>query len=189
MFPAAHESIMSNPPKPAYDDQAYTRGRLQIGLRYVATKLMRDLTPRTRNFLQLHKNAYKKALEAETGTENSVTRVKTVQTFDHIYHSNSFLYKDLSVAETNRLEAVRKIREDEILSNYGDYLGLEVQDLRTRVFTARMDEMEEEVMRAAHSGLSNDRLWTEVADLLGVEQGELATWNVYPGVPILWKEM
>ena len=44
--------------------------------------------------------------------------LKAVQTLDRIYHSESFLYRDIPAEEMERLETLRRIREYEILGSY-----------------------------------------------------------------------
>lgn len=100
----------------------------------IKSKLKRDLTPRTKDFLSMHKDAYQAALEPCESVKDREGCLREVQTFDKIYCSHAFLYRTIPTQEMEGLIAIRKVREYEILARYGDYLGQEVQDFRTNVY-------------------------------------------------------
>ena len=60
------EQEVEEPPKPEDDLDKYDRERLQKGLKYINGAAKRKITPRTHEFLKLHKDAYKAALDGET---------------------------------------------------------------------------------------------------------------------------
>lgn len=159
-------------PQPETDFQAYTEERLQRGLQYVASKLKRNIIPRTKAFLINHKKAYKAALQA---TESDrLTCLASVQTLEKVFNSESFLHNDYSQTDMTPIEAIRKFRELEILANYGDYLSHEVQGFRNRLFIPGADEGEEEILSRARPAFGNQKLWTEIADILKIEEEKIA---------------
>lgn len=175
------DAILQSPPNPEISTEEYTDERLQSGLLYVTTKLKRDLTPRTKDFLSMHKDAYQAALATMQSVENRERCRREVQTFDKIYRSNAFLYRTISTQEMEGLNTIRKIREYEILARYGDYLAQEVQDFRVDVYTKHDNQDEEEDMRSVQPIFSNEMLWTEIAETLKVEQEEIRKWKRLPG--------
>lgn len=54
-------SIVQNPLKPETELISYNRERLQNGLRFLHNESKRNVTPRTIEFLNIHKDAYKVA--------------------------------------------------------------------------------------------------------------------------------
>ncbi|MCJ1251906.1 hypothetical protein MMC30_009144 [Trapelia coarctata] len=165
------------PPQPESTLHDYTIDRLRQGLQHVTTRLRRNTTPRTRSFLELQKEAYKISLQAKD--DNRETFLSSVQTFETIYHSKTFLKKDFSGVEMERLEAVRKVREYELLGNYGDDLAQEVGGFRHDIFVKQKDENAEELSRARPQ-LGNKRLWTEVADIMKLEKAKVREWEKEP---------
>lgn len=61
--PGGNGQDVEEPPKPEDDLDKYDRERLQKGLRYIIGAAKRKITPRTQEFLKLHKDAYKTALD------------------------------------------------------------------------------------------------------------------------------
>ena len=175
-------SVLQTPPKPETTINSYAKERLESGLLYVTTKLKRDLTPRTKDFLCMHQEAYQTALEnTRQRVEDVEESLKEVQTFDKIYCSHAFLNRTIPTPEMDCMKALLRIRESEILARYGDYLAQEVQDFRTDVYATRNDEEEEEDMRTVRPSFSNERLWTEIAEIMEVEGDEVEDWKRRPG--------
>ncbi|KAK0510959.1 hypothetical protein JMJ35_006511 [Cladonia borealis] len=55
--PGNDEQNLEDPPKPETDLNNYNHERLQKGLRYVNEAAKKKVTPRTQEFLKLHKDA------------------------------------------------------------------------------------------------------------------------------------
>ena len=55
--PGNNEQNIEDPPKPESDPINYDRERLQKGLRYTNEAAKKKITPRTQEFLKLHKDA------------------------------------------------------------------------------------------------------------------------------------
>ncbi|KAI9827076.1 MAG: hypothetical protein M1826_006440 [Phylliscum demangeonii] len=122
--PGGDEKDVEEPPKPEDDLDKYDRERLQKGLRYVDGAAKRKITPRTQVFLKLHKDAYEAALDG--GKPEKASRA-VVQAMDQVYSSAAFYFKP---EDPDRLMHYVKLRRLELLANYGDYLGLDLQELR-----------------------------------------------------------
>jgi len=114
-------------PKPEDDLDKYDRERLQKGLRYINGAAKRKITPRTQEFLKLHKDAYKAALDGGAPEKASCA---VVQAMDQVYYSAAFFLKPRSSEEHEHLMYYVKLRRLELLANYGDYLGQELQEIR-----------------------------------------------------------
>ena len=115
------------PPKPEDDLDKYDRERLQQGLRFIDGAAKRKITPRTQEFLELHKEAYKVALDVETLDKASRA---VVQAMDKVYSSAWFYFQPRSSEEHDRLMHYVRPRRQEFVANYGDYLGQELQVIR-----------------------------------------------------------
>ena len=125
--PVNDEQNIEDPPRPESDLINYDRERLQNGLRYVNEAAKRKVTPRTQVFLKLYKDAYKAALEVQASEEDSQA---VVQAMDEVYYSAAFYFKPRSSEEYEHLMLYVKLRRLELLANYGDYLGQELQEIR-----------------------------------------------------------
>ncbi|KAI9787510.1 MAG: hypothetical protein M1839_000040 [Geoglossum umbratile] len=121
------------PPEPEDDLDKYDRERLQKGLRYINGAAKRKITPRTQEFLKLHKDAYKAALNG--GAPEKASRA-VVQAMDRVYCSAAFYFKPRSPEEHKHLMHYVKLRRLELLANYGDSLGQELQGIRADLKTA-----------------------------------------------------
>ena len=115
------------PPKPEDDLDKYDCERLQQGLRFVDGAAKRKITPRTQEFLKLHKEAYKVALDGEALDKASHA---VVQAMDRVYSSAWFYFQPRSSEEHDRLMHYVKLRRLEFVANYGPYLGQELQVIR-----------------------------------------------------------
>lgn len=124
--PGADGLEVEEPPKPEEDLDRYDVERLQRGLSYINGAAKRKITPRTQEFLRQHKDAYKVALER--GAEDKAS-CAVVQALDKVYYSTSFYLKPRSAEEFGKLQAFVKLRRLELLANYGDYLGQELQQI------------------------------------------------------------
>ena len=172
--PKGHRQDISEPPKPEDSLDKYDRARFQQGLRYIDGAAKRKITPRTEEFLRLHKNAYKVALKAETSNENSRA---VVQALDKIYCNASFYFKPRSPDEHKHLMNYVKLRQLELRANYGDYLGHGASLFRADMKEAAAGAHSENPdVRDASLGISGPRQWTTIADELDVDVSSLGNY-------------
>lgn len=163
------EEEIEEPPPPEDDLDKYDRERLQKGLKYVNGAVKRKITPRTKEFLNLHKDAYKAALDGSSPVEASRA---VVQAMDRVYHSTAFFFKPRSSEEHENLMRLVKLRRLEFLANYGDYLGQELQGLRANLKAAAKGAGSE--LREAAQALGPPNTWTSIAnELAGAKMGYL----------------
>lgn len=156
-------------PKPEDDLDKYDRVRLQKGLRYVHEAAKRKITPRTEEFLKLHKDAYKTALNYEDSDQASRM---VVQAMDRIYYSAAFYFVPRSPDDYERLMTYVKLRRLELLANYGDYLGQELQEIRTDLKKAATGASLE--VRDAATALGPRNTWLSIAnELEGADMNDL----------------
>ena len=161
--PEGDQPIIPEPPKPEDDLDKYDRVRLQQGLRYIDGATRRNITPRTQEFLKMHKDAYKVALDGDA--QDKAARA-VVQALDQVYFSAAFYLKSRSLEEHKHLMLYVKLRRLELLANYGDYLGEELQAFRAglKIKKAAVD-VEPEVRKAAQE-LGPPKTWIAIADEL-----------------------
>lgn len=88
----------------------------------------RNITPRTQEFLKLHKEAYESALKDPDKASRAV-----VQAMDQVYHSTAFLLRPHSTDEYEKVMQYIKLRRLEIIANYDDYVGQELQEIRAKL--------------------------------------------------------
>jgi hypothetical protein len=168
------------PPKPEEDLDRYDVERLQRGLSYINGAAKRKITPRTQEFLRQHKDAYKVALES--GAEDKAS-CAVVQALDKVYYSTSFYLKPRSAEEFGKLQAFVKLRRLELLANYGDYLGQELQQIRADLKAAAKGAAAD--VQKAKLELSPPRTWLAIADeLAGADMGDLRK-HVYVACGVL----
>lgn len=157
------------PLKPEDSLDKYDRERLEKGLRYVSGAAKRKITPRTNEFLKLHKDAYKAALEA--GSPEKASRA-VVQAMDQVYYSAAFYLKPRSSEDHERLMQYVKLRRLELLANYGDYLGQELQEIRADLKAAATSSGSE--VQEAALELGPPKTWVTIADeLAGASMNDL----------------
>ena len=174
LSPELGEEDFTNPPKPETNVNGYTRERLQKGLRYINGATKRNITPRTRQFLSLHKDAYKTALESESPSEASRA---VVQAMDDVYYSAAFFLNPDSQDHYKRVMRYVKLRRLELLANYGDYLGQELQGIRADLKAAAMGASSDVQNAAQRLGPPNK--WTEIArELAEADATDLAQADV-----------
>ena len=125
--PGGDGQEVEEPPKPEDDLDKYDHERLQKGLRYISGEAKRKITPRTREFLKLHRDAYKAALDSKAPEKASRA---VVQALDQVYYSAAFYLKPRSSEEHEHLMHYIKLRRLELLANYGDYLGQGLGEIR-----------------------------------------------------------
>ena len=159
LSPVIDDQNIEEPPKPENDLDNYDRERLRKGLRYINEAAKRKITPRTQEFLKLHKDAYKAALEAPNKASQAV-----VQAMDQVYYSAAFYLKSRSPEEHDRLMCYVKLRQLEFLANYGDYLGQELQEIRADLKAAAIGASSE--IRQAAIELGPPQSWLDIADQL-----------------------
>ena len=163
------EQEIEEPPKPEDDLDKYDRERLQKGLRYINGVAKRKITPRTQEFLKLHKDAYKAALDG--GTPERASRA-VVQAMDQVYYSAAFYLKPRSSEEHEHLMHYVKLRRLELLANYGHYLGQELQQIRADLKAAATGAGSE--VRDATLELGPPKTWLIIADeLAGANMADL----------------
>ncbi|KAL9133070.1 MAG: hypothetical protein Q9175_005747 [Cornicularia normoerica] len=167
--PEGDRQDIEEPPKPEDDLDKYDRERLQQGLRYIDGAAKRKITPRTQEFLKLHKDAYKVALDDEAPDKASRA---VVQAMDKVYSSAAFYLKPRSSEEHEHLMRYVKLRRLEFLANYGDYLGQELQNIRADLKAAAVDADSE--IRTAALELAPPKTWLTIADeLAGTDMADL----------------
>ena len=123
--PPTSASMQSPEPEDSLD--AYNQQRLEEGLGYIVSATKRDITPRTRTFLKLHQEAYEKALSDSSKNSAAVAVVKALDT---VYYTEDFYFKPRQGKDHDQLQAFVKLRQLEMLANYGDYLNQELQELQ-----------------------------------------------------------
>ena len=167
--PGADGLEVEEPPKPEEDLDRYDVERLQRGLSYINGAAKRKITPRTQEFLRQHKDAYKVALESSAEDKASCA---VVQLLDKVYYSTSFYLKPRSAEEFGKLQAFVKLRRLELLANYGDYLGQELQQIRVDLKAAAKGAAAD--VQKVNLELSPPRTWLAIADeLAGADMGDL----------------
>ena len=167
--PVGDGKEIEEPPKPEDDLDKYDRERLQKGLRYINGAAKRDITPRTQEFLRLHKDAYKAALDA--GAPEKASRA-VVQAMDQVYYSAPFYLKPRSSEEYEHLMHYVKLRRLELLANYGHYLGQELQEIRADLKAAATGAGSD--VREAAPELGPPKTWLTIADeLAGANMDDL----------------
>lgn len=149
------------PSKPEDDLNKYDRDRLQQGLRYIEKAAKRKITPRTQEFLKLHKHAYKIALNNEAIDQSSQAIIQAINT---VYFSASFYLKPRTSKKHDHLMCYIKLRQLEFLANYGDYLRQELTQIRADLKQAA-DGAAPNVREAA-ANLGSSRKWVNIADEL-----------------------
>ena len=167
--PGGDGQEVDEPPKPEDDLDKYDLERLQKGLRYINGAAKRKITPRTHEFLKLYKDAYKATLDG--GAPGKASRA-VVQAMDQVYYSAAFYLKPRSSEEYERLMHYVKLRRLELLANYGDYLGQELQEIRLDLKAAATSAGSE--VREAALELGPPKTWLTIADeLAGASMGDL----------------
>jgi hypothetical protein len=178
--PGGDGQEVEGPPQPEDDLDKYDRERLQKGLRYIDGAARRKITPRTQEFLKLHKDAYKAALDG--GAPEKASRA-VVQALDQVYYSAAFYLKPRSSEEHEHLMLYVKLRRLELLANYGDYLGQELQEIRADLKVAATGARSE--VREAALELGPSKTWVTIADeLAGANMGDLRN-HVYIACGVL----
>lgn len=167
--PGGHGQEIEEPLKPEGDLRKYDQERLQKGLKYINGVAKRKITPRTKEFLKLYKDAYKAALDVETPEKASCA---VVQAMDQVYYSAAFFFKPRSSEEHEHLMHYVKLRRLELLVNYGDYLGQKLQKVQADLKAATTGAGSE-LREAAHQ-LGPPKTWVTIADgLAGANMGDL----------------
>ncbi|KAL8721791.1 MAG: hypothetical protein Q9225_001591 [Loekoesia sp. 1 TL-2023] len=167
--PESDEQEINEPLKPEDDLENYDRERLQKGLRYINGAAKRKITPRTEEFLKMHKEAYKAALDGQSPERASCA---VVQALDKIYYSEAFFFKPRESAEHEHLMQYVKLRRLDLLANYGDYLGQELQEIRADLNAAAKDA--DPKVREAAIKLGRPKTWVNIVDeLAGADIGNL----------------
>ena len=117
--------------KPEKDLQNYTRLRLLAGLHYCHEATQKQITPRTANFLWLHMDAYKVALETTediADESSSLTTRAVVQAFDDVYSTfASSQYRPCEPEEYRILMSLANLRLLEIYNRYSPFAATEEQ--------------------------------------------------------------
>ncbi|MCJ1481905.1 hypothetical protein MMC06_002066 [Schaereria dolodes] len=171
---------VKEPPKPEEDLDEYSRERLQRGPRYINGAAKRKITPRTQAILKLHKDAYKAALD--NGAPEKASRA-VVQAMDQVYYSAAFYLKPRSSKEHENLMHYVKLRRLELMANYGNYLGQELQEIRVDLKAAATGAGSE--VGEAALELRPPKTWLTIADeLAGANVGDLCK-HVYIACGVL----
>ena len=156
---SSHEPNLEEPPKPEDNLSSYDHKRLQDGLQYITATRTRKITPRTREFLQLHKEAYRIALENAAPTTEALA---VVQALDRVYSSAAFLLRPRKPEKQEELMIYVKLRHLELLANYGDYLGQELPEIRAELKAAAASG-EPDAVNAAFQ-LGPPLTWLEISN-------------------------
>ena len=160
---------IDQPPKVETDLNKYDYVRLQEGLSYVVGEMKRKITPRTAAFLEIHKDAYKIALERETSDPASLA---VVQSLDRVYAVGTFYFKVASQQEQDQLDWYLRLRKLELLANYGDYMGQSLENYKADMKQkADDDDDEDEKLKPASKELTESKTWTTIAEGLEGHEG------------------
>ena len=154
--PEIHGYEVEGPLKPEEDLDKYDQERLQKGLKGVNEAAKRKITPRTRAFLSIHKDAYKVALENPSPGKASLA---VIQTLDDVYHSAAFYFKPRQPEEHGRFLCYVELRRMELKANYGDYLGQDLQNFRADLKQASVGASSE--VQNAATLLGPPKTWQE----------------------------
>ena len=169
LLPDGDRKQMDEPPKPEDDLNKYDRERLQQGLGYINRAGKRIITPRTQEFLKMHKDAYKVALDVEPSDKAALA---VVQAMDTVYYKSAFYLKPRSSEEHEHLMQYVKLRRLEFLANYGDYLGQELQLFRADLKKAAIGNTFE--IEEAAQELGPPKTWLAIAEeLAGTDMADL----------------
>ena len=109
--------------EPEDDLNNYTWERLQSGLLKInqAAEEM-QITPRTRTFLSLYRDAYEVAL---AGTCPAIASRRVVRAMDDVYHSATWYYRPRTGEEYGSMMCYIELRKLELQANYADFMGQE----------------------------------------------------------------
>ena len=175
LLPSGDIKTTDEPLVPEDDLTKYDRERLQRGLSYINAATRRKITPRTQEFLKMHKEAYKAALEESIP---QIAAQAVVQAMDKVYHSSAFFFKPLTPDEHEECMYYVKLRRLEMLANYGDWLGQELQEIRAKLKSAAQDSGSTE-LREAQLELGPPRQWVEIAEELAGLNADNLRKHVY----------
>ena len=179
-LPQDGEDEMEKPPEPEETLELYDHDRLQRGLNHICQAARRKITPRTEEFLKLHKDAYKKALDAES---TDVPTRAVVQAMDKVYYSAVFILRPQSEQEYKKYMAYTDLRQRELLFNYGDYLGQGLQEIRADLKVAATQGSYKTKQAALHLGAPNS--WLDISDVLDGTNPEELDKHVYSACIVL----
>ena len=161
---------LNEPPIPEKSLADYDKNRLTEGLSKMKQIAKRDITPRTQAFVKMHIEAYRNALDEESPTKAAVA---VVQALDQVYNSSAFYLKPRLPDEQERLMNYLKLRRLELLGNYGDYLGQNLQEIRARLNKEAAARMDPDLERAS-AALGRPYTWVQIAEnLQGVNAAEM----------------
>ena len=178
----AAKPTLYDPPYPEKDLTRYSQSRLQEGLAFVNQALKKqNITPRTKTFLSLHKNALKVALE---DAEPAQSTLATVQTFESIYMSEAFYFAPRDENAQKHLDAYLKLRRLELLAQYGDYLSLELANFKARLLDAVKQDRDNINLREAHSEIAKRKV-TQLAEELSKTDINALKTGVYVACDVL----
>lgn len=155
----------NDPPQPEIDLNNYDRERLQKGLTYITEAAKKKITPRTQEFLKLHKDAYEVALKHQASVEASRA---VVQAMDEVHYSAAFYLKPRSSEEYDRFKLYLNLRWLEFMANYSDYVGKELQEVRAKLKAVAIGGSFG-VQEVAPIALEAVQSWLDIADELGGE--------------------
>ncbi|KAL8823161.1 MAG: hypothetical protein Q9191_006118 [Dirinaria sp. TL-2023a] len=156
LLPEYSENVVEEPPRPEEDLSKYNEERLKHGLAYITHISKRNITP---------------PLECTTTPEASQFVVKAM---DEAYCCTAFLFRPRTSDEHQHLMVYVKLRRLELLANYGDYLGQELQEIRANLKQAALSPDVTPKTYDANIYLGAPYKWTDIAeDLKSVDTNNL----------------
>lgn len=111
--------------------------------------------------MKLHQEAYEKAL---VDPFKNPAAVAVVQTLDRVFYTEAFYFEPRQGKDYEQLLAFVKLRQLELLTNYEDYLGHELQELRAGLKEAAKTGRKD--VQKASVALGPRTTWVQIADEL-----------------------
>lgn len=149
---------IENPIPAETDIKSYNIDRLQRGLQHINYASKRNISPRTREFLARYKTAYKDAL-----IESTQGNIQVVKALDGLYSSCAYYFNPLPPFKQEYFDAYIELRQFELIANYGDYLGEELQRFRA-------DLKSNSIIDSAGKNIWKEfcppKTWVQIADAL-----------------------
>ena len=131
----------------------YTTSQVEKRLQYAQKRLTRKVSPITEDALTLYAEVATKLLQNDDDYLKHSMRL-----MDEVLDSRLVFRRDRE--ESGLAAELRRLRELEFVSNYGDYLSEATKELRIHASTAK---------RSGYENLSGKHRWTAIAERLKVQ--------------------
>ena len=163
LLPQDFDHTSSNmPPRPVPEevDEAYTQERLQSSLAYAVQFLKRrDISPRSKNFMEIFEEELKKTLLAPNANEKK-SGVTAVRVYEKLIEQNAFLWAQRFSQNLELETNLWEIREFQYLARYGDYMRIIPTRLRQHASETKINDLEL---------ISGKHYWSDIARKLETE--------------------